>query len=197
MASEKGLEERIEEFCDRVDNIELDIKQLTNSMPESYFVLKPWPQSRKHYLSTISEYCKREVKELPKGFSKKTKEQLKGMYWGVFKEDGKKRYYYRNFLNDYESELANLCRSEGLSEMIKKKDYDSALKALLGEYRYKRIEEKKAGEYMCLIKEACKKKSREPQSILYTISTAELEKKYRAAMELKELMKKNTSHGSN
>ncbi|MCX6710675.1 MAG: hypothetical protein NTZ02_01130 [Candidatus Woesearchaeota archaeon] len=77
MASEKGLEERIEEFCDRVDNIELDIKQLTNSMPESYFIPKPWPQSRKHYLNIISEYCKREGKELPKGFSKKTLEQLK------------------------------------------------------------------------------------------------------------------------
>jgi len=189
MNPQDGLEARIEEFCRAVDRMDSELKKIMSSISESQFVRKPWPSSKSEYISVIREYCRREQKELPKNFYRKNLKQLKGIYYGIFKEDGKKRYYYRNFLNEYENNLTAILNSEGLKELVADKNYDEILKKLIGRQAYGNLEEKKAEEYSSIIREACNKRDKDIPLEYYTVPTFELKKRYDSALGLKYLMR--------
>ncbi|MEM3483259.1 MAG: hypothetical protein QXW00_00705 [Candidatus Woesearchaeota archaeon] len=187
MANTFGLEDQIIKFCKEVENIEDDLTRLLKSKPDSQFV-KSWPTSKQEYLDAIRNYCLREEKELPKKLYSKNLKQLKGMYYGIFKEDGKKRYYYRNFLNEYELALSNLLNTSELKIHVEKKDYAEVLRTLIGDFAYKTLSCEELDQYHLIIQRASSRTDPAVSQTFYSLRTCELEKLYRNYKKMESLM---------
>lgn len=93
----------LEEIISELDKLKKDTDCYIKGRPESDYAPTTWPHYRDDYRQEIVSYCRDRNKQLPKGFWKKTKRQLKGMYYGIISNHSKNMDRYITFLSGFES----------------------------------------------------------------------------------------------
>ncbi len=87
---------------DKIEELDRETKKMINTIPDAYFRPANVPYYKEHLQDWLIQWHEDNNKELPKGFWKKNKRQLIGMYYGIIIWQNKKKALYTNFLFEYE-----------------------------------------------------------------------------------------------